>query len=162
MGSMTNALAVDSDISRSTLSGLRGVYVIVEDFNPNVLKYEKYLKKVDLSKEQIKKDVELKLKHAGITTYNQDEWVKTSGRPALYISSNTHESEKYWFAYDVKLSLQQIIFLERNMKIRTLGETWSLNITGMASIGNLNVIKNDTMVLVDRFIQAYKLVNGKW
>ena len=159
-GAMTSAFAVDTEITRSTLSGLKGVYVVVENFNPNVLKYEKYLKNVALSKENIAKEAEYKLKQAGIATFNMDEWVKAPGRPVLYISCNTHESEKYLFAYDVKLSFQQLIFLERNPKIKTLGETWSINITGLANIGNLNVIKNDTLFLLGKFINAYKMVNG--
>jgi hypothetical protein len=158
-GTMATAWAVDSDITRSTLSGLKGVYVLVEDLNPNILKYEKYLKKFDLSKEQIQKEVELKLKPSGIKTFSYDEWLKTPGRPVLYISVNTHENDKYWFAYDVRVELRQLVLLEANPKIKTLAPTWSMSTTGMTSIGNFQIIHNDMMVLLDKFINAFRSAN---
>ena len=39
--------------------------------------------------------------------------------------------------------------------------TWSLNITGQANIGTLNVIRKDAGVMVGRFVQAYRGVNRK-
>jgi len=57
--------------------------------------------------------------------------------------------------------LRQIVSLEANPKVRTLASTWSISITGLANIGNLNLIRQDTGVLVGRFVQAYRAVNKK-
>ena len=145
--------ADDSAVSRATLAGLQGVRVIVEEPQPNI---QRYAEKYGLTRAQVQADVERRLQQAGIRTVQGDEWLKTPGRPLLYVNINTHETEKYWYAYDIRLELRQLVLLEANPKIRTMANTWSVNITGVANIGNLNVIKHDVGVFVDRFIAAYK------
>jgi len=155
------ASAEDSDVARQTLKDLPGVYVIVEDLQPNIAKYERYAREFDLNKARIQKDIELKLNAGGVRSLLREDWEKTPGRPVLYVNINTHESEKYWFAYDIKVELRQIVLLEANPAMKTLANTWSINITGMANIGNLNLIRQDAGVLVERFVQAYWAVNKK-
>jgi hypothetical protein len=52
------APADDSDTSQATLSGLKGVYVLVENIQPNIQKYEK---KAELGTEPMKNSIEKKL-----------------------------------------------------------------------------------------------------
>ncbi len=153
----TQLHAEDSDISRRTLTGLNSIYVLVENIQPNI---QKFAADAGLITTQIQKDIENHLNIAGIRTPSRNEWLKAPGRPVLYININTHETEKYWYAYDIKFELRQIVRLEINPKVKTLADTWSINITGVANIGNFNVIKKDTDVLLQRFIQAYRSVNG--
>ena len=145
--------AEDSDVSRSTLAGLQGVSVVVEELQPNVLKYAT---KFGLSKAQIQQDAEKLLRDGGVRIVAGNDWLKTPGKPVLYISINTHETEKYWYAYDIKVELRQLATLDANPQTKTLAVTWSLNMTGQANIGTLNVIRQDTEVLVGRFVQAWK------
>lgn len=152
------AFAVDSALTQETLTGLQGVYVIVEEMQPNI---QKYAVKSGLTKEQLQKDIELRLKEVGIRVLSRDEWMKTPGKPVLYISVNTHESERYWYAYDIKIELQQVVKMEANPKVNALAATWSLSMTGITNIGSLNVIKGDIEVLLGRFQQAYWAVNRK-
>jgi hypothetical protein len=154
----TQLYAEDSDITRSTLIGLNSIYVLIENIQPNI---QKYAQEAGLSTNQIQKDIENRLNTAGIKTLSRNEWLKMRGRPVLYININTHETEKYWYAYDIKLELRQIVQLETNPKIKTLADTWSINVTGVANIGNLNVIKKDEDVLLERFIKAYRSVNQR-
>lgn len=151
-----SAFADDSEVSRGTLKGLRGICVLVENIQPNI---QKYAKKSGLDTDQLKQEIEQRLRASGIKVCSRTEWMNTPGRPVLYININTHETEKYWYAYDIKLELRQIVFLEANPKVRTLTGTWSMNMTGIANIGNLHIIKNDTIVLVDRFVGAYRSIN---
>jgi len=155
------AFAEDSDVARQTIKDLSGVYVIVENLQPNIAKYERYAREFDLNKARIQKDIELKLSAGGVISLSREVWEKTPGRPVLYVNINTHESEKYWFAYDIKVELRQIVLLESNPNVKTLATTWSINITGIANIGNLNMIRQDTVVLVEKFVQAYNAVNKK-
>ena len=148
------AFTDDSEASRRTLKGLSGIYVIVEELQPNLLKYEKYTKQFGLNKAGIQRDVEQKLTEAGIRVLSFEEWQKTPGRPVLYVRVNTHESEKYWFSYDIKVGLRQIATLEANPGVKTLADTWSLNITGMTNIGNLKQIQQDLGALLKKFVQA--------
>ena len=151
--------AVDSKESRMTLTGLRGVYVAVEELQSNVMQYETHLRKSGLTPAQIQQDVAQRLREAGIRVLTSDEWLTTPGRPVLYVNVNTHENEKYWLAYDVRLELQLLVSLDSNPKIKTLASTWAINVTGVVNIGNLNVLRDNILVMVNRFAEAYKSVN---
>jgi hypothetical protein len=140
------------------MTGLQGVNVMVEDLQPNM---QKYARKFGLAQEQLKRDVEQKLQKSGITILTQENWLKTLGRPVLYVNINTHEYEKYWYAYDIKVELKQIVYMEANPKVKTLASTWSISMTGIANIGTLNTIRDSLGSLVNRFIDAYLSANTK-
>jgi hypothetical protein len=148
----------DSESSRATLAGLQGVAVVIEDLQPNV---QKYATKSGLTKEQILRDVSQRLSAGGIRMVSGNEWLKMAGQPVLYININTHETEKYWYAYDIKVALRQIATLDANPQMKTSATTWSLNITGQANIGTLQLIRQDTAVIMEKFVQAYRTVNRK-
>ena len=150
--------ADDSEVSRATLAGLQGVSVIVEKLQPNL---QKYAAKFDLNSEVIRRDVEQQLREGGIRVVEGNDWLALPGRPVLAVNVNTHETEKYWYAYDIKLELRQLAVLEANPKIKTLAATWSISATGLANIGNLHLIRQDAQALVRRFVQAYKVANNK-
>ena len=145
--------AADDIITRQTIRGLKAVYVIVEDIQPNI---QKYANKAGITKTQIQKDVEAKLKANGLKALDKDEWLKTPGKPVLYVNVNTHETEKYWYAYNFELGLKQVVYLEANPSIKTLATTWSINITGTANIGTLGNIKKAVDMLTERFVNASK------
>jgi len=144
--------AVDSESSRVTLNHLAGVHVIVEDLQPNL---QKYVKRQELSKEEIQKQVEAQLRASGIRVLSREEWLQTQGRPIFYININTHEHQKYQFAYDVKTEVQQVAFLETNPPVRALVTTWSVNMTGSVNIGATGVIYDSVRTLTGIFVKAY-------
>jgi hypothetical protein len=150
--------AEDSEVSRATLAGIQGIQVIVEELQPNV---QKYAGKVGLNKAQMQRDVEARLREGGVPVVAGNDWMNVPGRPVLYVNVNTHETEKYWYAYDIKVELRQIVSLVANPKVKALADTWSLNMTGMANIGNLDNVKHGLMELVGKFMQAYRAVNKK-
>lgn len=150
------ALAEDSEVSRATLAGLQGVSVVVEEVQPNV---QKYAARFGLSGAQIRRDVVQKLQEGGIRVAEGNAWLAIPGRPVLCVNINTHETEKYWYAYDIKMELRQLAVLDANPQAKTLAATWSMNITGQANIGNLNLIRQDVGALAGRFVGAYKAVN---
>ena len=154
----SSLFAIDSELTRQTMTGLQGVDVMVEDLQPNM---QKYARKFGLTQEQLKRDVEQKLQKSGITILTQENWLKTLGRPVLYVNINTHEYEKYWYAYDIKVELKQIVYMEANPKVKTLASTWSISMTGIANIGTLNTIRDSLGSLVNRFIDAYLSANTK-
>ena len=49
-----------------------------------------------------------------------------------------------------------MVSLEANPAVKTLAGTWSLNLTGMANIGNLKQIRQDLNELTGRFVGAYR------
>ena len=152
----TPCLAEDSEVSRATLKGMQAVRIIVEEFQPNL---QKYTDKLGPTAAQIHWQIERKLRVGGIRVVEGDEWLKVPGRPVLYVSINTHETERYSYAYDIKVELRQVVLLAAYPLIKSLANTWSINITGVTNVGNLQVIKNDVGVLVDRFIDVYTVMN---
>jgi len=149
---------IDTELTQRTMSGLQGISVMVEELQPNI---QKYAQRFNLTKEQLQKEVEQRLMKAGIRVLNGDTWLKTPGRPALYVNVNTHEYEKYWYAFDITVNLNQIVTPEANPKLKTLASTWDISMTGVANIGTLNVIRSSVEALIDRFIRAYQTVNPK-
>jgi hypothetical protein len=156
-GIYSYAYAIDSDLTRRTLKGIRGVHVIVEDLQPNL---KGYGQKNSLSSIQMEKDVENTLQSEGIEVFTRDRWLKTAGRPLLYININTHD-DKFRVAYDVKIELRQIVSMEANPDIKTLAPTWSINMTGIVGIDKLDIIRDALVTLMDRFIKAYWTANSK-
>ena len=146
-----HGLAEDSEISRATIKGIKAVRIIVEEFQPNL---QKYTDRLGPTAAQIHRHVERKLHEGGIRVVEGDEWLKVPGRPVLYVSINTHETEKYSYAFDIKVELRQVVLLAAYPQIKSLANTWSINVTGVTNIGNLQVITHDVGVLVDRFIQV--------
>jgi len=145
-------LGADSEAARKSLSDIKGVYVFVEDLQPNL---QKYNKRAELSAAELQRSVEAQLREAGIKVYDREEWLHASGRPILYVNVNTHEYEKYQFAYDVRIELQQIVYLEINSAARLLAPTWSSNTTGVVNPGTVKAIADDVKAGVALFINAY-------
>ncbi|OPX99799.1 MAG: hypothetical protein A4E58_00214 [Syntrophorhabdus sp. PtaB.Bin006] len=151
----TKALAIDSELTRRTLRGLAGVHVMVEDLQPG---FKEYAEKSGLSASQMERNVVSRIERSGIRVLRREIWLKTPGRPLLYININTHDN-KFRFAYDAKVELRQIVAMEANPQVKTLAGTWSINMTGIAEIDELNVVGKNVAILVDRFISAYESAN---
>jgi len=151
----TKALAIDSELTRKTLRGRTGVYVMVEDLQPG---FKAYAEKSGLNALQIEQNIARRIEQAGIRVLQKEVWLKTPGRPLLYVNVNTHDN-KFRFAYDMKVELRQIVVMEANPQIKTLAGTWSINMTGIAEVNEPNVIGKNITILVDRFINAYESAN---
>ena len=152
--------AFDAEVSRETLKGLTGFYVVIEELNPNIAKYVE-VQKIRISTQQLKSYVENRLQRAGIRSLSWDEMIKTQGSPLLYVGVNTHEYEKFWYAYDIRVEVRQLVTLVSQPGKTISGETWSVNMTGIMNIGQIQTLYDNLGVLLDRFIQAYKKVNEK-
>ena len=150
-------LAVDDEPSRATLKGIKGVYIIVETFQPN---FQDFAKKSGLTREQLEKHAHVRLNEAGIAVLSREEWLTTPGRPVLYINLNTHEGEKYWFAYDVRIELQQIAVMEADPAMKALVSTWSTNATGDINVSRLNRLEEEVARAVDLFVKAHQRAHG--
>ena len=157
-GAPPQALAVDAEISRRTLADLKGLYVIVEELDPNL---QKFSKRADLSRAQLYKNIESQLKETGITVLSREEWLRSPGRPVLYVNVNIHEFQKYQFAYGVTVELQQIVSLQTNPAVETLATTWSTSMTGVVNPGTANYIFENVRALVGLFVKAYASAHSK-
>jgi hypothetical protein len=146
------AYAIDNEISRQTLKGLKGVYVLVEPPLESV-------KKEGLTTDVIRTDVELKLRLAGIPVLSREECLKEPGHPCLYVDPHIMKSNLGTYIYNTDLEVTQLILLERSHDIRTTAATWSIWTLGTTP--NLRTIRHDIKDQVDKFINAYLSVNPK-
>jgi hypothetical protein len=112
-----------------------------------------------LTDDQIRREVERKLQNAGIPILSDRE--KAGGAPSLYIDPKINKPpDAPIFSYNVTVSLQQMVTLERNAAIKTISPTWALSRSGLAGERTLSAaVQRATADLVDRFVIDYKAVN---
>jgi len=147
----SGAFCADDEISQKTLKGIKGVAVLVMDFSSE-------LRKVGMSKHQIKTDAELKLRLAGIKIFSLEESIIKPGAPYLHIYTNAFKAGGY-FVYNCDVELNQIVSLARNPATKTIASTWSTSMVGINS--NPENIRTTVKDLIDRFLNAYLSVNPK-
>jgi hypothetical protein len=159
-GFVLPAYAFDAEASRETLKGLSGFYVLIEELNPNIAKYAN-VQKNQVTTQTLKTQVENRLQKAGIQVLSWDEMMKTPERPMLYVRVNTHEYEKFWYAYDIRIEVRQLVTLMSRPEKPFSGSTWAVNMTGVMNIGQLQTLYDNLGLLLDRFVQAYQAVNKR-
>ena len=86
--------------------------------------------------------------------------MNTKGRPVLYANVNTHV-EGLSIAYNIRVEARQLVFTDGATRVKTLAGTWGITMTGMTRADKLDIIRQDLLTLVDKFIEAYWVVNNK-
>lgn len=167
-------MASDDSRARSTLRGLKAVYVQVESLDPEL---KKEFKKEELTEVLLQLSAERKLETAGIKVIPEEDFGKSDSKSILYINVQVLMPEalrKYaytvegqqiskpeWagrYVYRVDLEVRQMVSLMRDSTIRELSTTWS---TGSLGFRRLSRIKEDVNDRLDAFINAYLAVNPK-
>ena len=153
---LTHSSFVHSD-SRS-LRGLTAINVMVEDLKPNI-------EGMGLTREQIKTDIELKLRMAEIKVVSDSEILKIPGMPYLYLQLNTFRPPQLRrigiCVFNICISQMQRVYLERDPAINVSADTWSKNSTGFVGEESIGSIRDRIRDLVDVFINDYLSVNPK-
>jgi hypothetical protein len=133
----------DDEYSRRSLAGITAVDVLVESLPPAAAK-------LGLTMEDIKTDVELKLRLAGMR-------VESASYAFIYVNVNVAENG---IAANIDIKLEQPVALVRNSSIVIPGGiTWSIGtlVTNPTAQG----IRGFTKDLVDSFLNAWLSVNPK-
>jgi hypothetical protein len=147
-GGTSRVFAADDSVSRSSLKGLKTVGLVVEKMPPEA-------EKEGLTREQLQRDVELRLRDSGMAV------AKEAGG-FLYVSVQLSKSpDTAGHSYAIGLEFTQPVLLVRDTKILVLGTTWSLSAIGAAAPGKLSLARVDAVNLVDKFVNAYQAVNAK-
>src|SRR5882762_6955521 len=145
----------DSEASRRTLAGLKGVYVLIEKISDDA-------QRDGLTEDQIRTDVELKLRQTGITVLSLQESVTRAGAPHLYVRVSTlKNSAEPFYAYNAAVELDQDVKLIRNPSVTSDVATWSTTMLGTVGSGNLRHLREVVRDLTDQFINAYLAANPK-
>lgn len=151
------AFGMDAEITRRTLARLPGFYISIEELQSN---FKQVAAASGLTREQLQRDVEIKLQRANIGILSQEQWLKTQGRPVLYININTHV-EGANIAYSISVEVRQVVFTDSSPAVKTLAGTWGVNMTGIVKQGKLDIVRHDLMSMIDQFTGAYWAVNDK-
>ncbi len=140
---------------KDTLKGLQGIQVVIAKLNPEI-------EKLGLTTQQLRTDVELKLRQNGIKVLSEQEWNSIVGTPALYVNVNFNISKNYPVAsFNINLQLYQTVYLTRDLTKICNAMTWELSYVGIASLSNIQSIRESVKDQVDEFINNYLAVNPK-
>ena len=141
---------------RDTLRGLKEISVLVE-YLPDDVERE------GLNREHLQRDIEVRLRQAGLHVLTISEVANSPGAPYLYVavypitgpSVNSN-------AYAVALTLKQLVQLSRNPTTELFATTWEGPIQ-LSSHGDHRVLDIRTRIFdaVGRFIIDYRDVNSK-
>jgi len=135
----------------SSLAGITGMGLVIEDLVPTV-------EQEGLTAGQILKDVEQKLRGAGIKILSDDELAKTPGLPYLYVNIFTFKDEDI-YAYHITLELKQMVSLVRKPAVKQSVGTWKISGGGTVGALKLAHIRAIVAEYTDAFIKAYRAAN---
>ena len=148
--------ALDRESNRQTLRGLQGVWVLIEDLEPEI-------ERSGLTKNQIQKDVEGRLREAGIKTLTQEEASKTPGEPYLYVNINLNAGKPgdETYSYSVDIGVIQGVRLQRDPRQKIHAVTWSTGGVGSIKKEFVNRLSDSVEDLVNVFVKAYLSMNPR-
>ena len=137
-----------------TLRALPGVYFIVEPVSREA-------QRDGLSTEMLVRDVELRLRQAGVHLLSENEWARAPGRPFLYIRVSLVKSGSH-YVYHLGMQLLQRVRLERYQELPSVQvPTWSApEEIGMLDANRLEDIRTYVLDQLALFIRAYLTVNA--
>ena len=138
--------------NQKPLVGLEGVQVVVEGPGPEG-------ERLGLSKNQIKTDVERRLRKAGIRVLTNQEQVETPGTPHLYVKISASINKMGIFDYSINVDLIEIVTPFTGGT--AFATVWETGEAGSVGLNNINQIQPRINSLVDRFINDYLAANPK-
>lgn len=142
----------DTPHERASLKGLKGVMVMVGMLGPP---YGDHGLSII---QQLQTDIELRLRQGGI---------QVSSEPRGYLPGYLNVNITRWknaggtYEVNVLLRLNQLVRLERNLNIQTLGTTWHAESLFPVRADSLRDVQSHVADLVDEFINAYLEQNPK-
>ena len=140
-----------ADFLHGYLRDLYGVYVRIDGFSSEN-------KAAGFHYPTFQRDVELKLRLAGIDVLTKKESRSTPGNPYLHlIIIPSHDKQAQTARYLITLNLKEKARLVRNDSVKYV-TSWEFGTSGH---GSLSVVREEVKDLVDRFIYDWLSVNQK-
>ncbi len=144
----------DSPSTRETLKGIKAVYPLIT--------LEGAAQKLGLDKKELQRDVELKLRMAGIPIASRQE-AFDQYLPTLNVLVAVEDTlwEKGIVTKSVEVSLFQDVWLRRDRTKLTSAATWKLGAIGYVQVGYSDYVRQEVKDKVDAFVNAYLSVNPR-
>jgi hypothetical protein len=155
LGTACTAVAIDLENTRKSLIGLKGIWVAVEGFEPEV-------ERQGLSGTAVQTDAELRLRKAGIVVLTKEQFANDTGSSMLHLAAAISTDRASW---DVSqfVELHQRVYLVRAPSVRLVANTWSVERVNVGAPPSLiaRFVRDGFNDLVDQFINAYLAMNPK-
>ena len=145
--------AADTEATRATLRGLRGVGVLVEPLDPDV-------ERAGLTTLQLQTAVEGQLRKAGIPLFTTEERASVPGHPFVSIHVQVLLRSYALVAYFTQVALHQRASLDTDASLATVA-TWHVGVQGTIEKVHLDTLDDSVREAVDHFINAYFGVHPK-
>ena len=141
---------------RDTLRGLKEISVLIE-YLPDDVERE------GLSREHLQRDIEVRLRQAGLHVLTISEVANSPGAPYLYVAVYPITASSVNLnAYAVALTLKQLVQLSRSPTTELFATTWEGPIHfSSLSDSKAHDIRSRILEAVGRFIVDYRDVNSK-
>lgn len=139
---------------RNSLKGLAAVYLLVEPLSSEA-------HDAGLSTSQLRTDIELRLRSAGITVLTVEQGSVAPGNPHLNLSVVYLRSKAGFSMFSTRLALIQNVLPSRNPSQLLLASTWSVSASRYTKGNGVSVIRTTVHDSVDRFCNDYLAVNQK-
>ncbi len=133
-----------------TLKGIQGVGAVVENLRSDI-------EAAGLHGADVRTDVELKLRVAGIKVLTNGEALKQPGFPQLYVNISIMVGQgpiSGIAAYNLSVALKQGVILATDSSINTWTSTWQSDAVGYSGAGMLPKLRDNIKDMVDKFINA--------
>ena len=170
----SNLLAIDDITTRSTLRGLEGVYIKIDNID---FDSRKELVKASLTEDALEIAIERRLDAAGIKVVSNEIFRKSDRVGILSVNiqilmpeasarygytvegeqiAKPQKDKKYFYRVDIEL--RQRVFLARDTNMKALSSTWSI---GSMGFRRLERLRADVLGQVESFAQAFLSENPK-
>jgi hypothetical protein len=149
IGVASHSILASDKYGRATLKGITDVFVLVEEFPDGA-------KKLGLSDDSVRTDVELKLRLAGLRVVTAEKGYKLPGAPHLYVNVNVTDSAD---AASVDIALNQNAKLERDGQFAIGITTWTTGV--VISHPNAQGIRDYVKDMTDKFLNDWLAANPK-
>jgi hypothetical protein len=150
----SDAFAQDDADTRPTLRGFSGVYVVVEPLSPQI-------EREGLTTDRLQKEIEARIRTAGVKVLSKEEFLKTLGKPYLYVNVGISilRTQITRYIFYIRLEFNQEVSLVKTPESIVPAATWSTG--GWGIDFNLENIRDVLKNQVEKFIDAYLAVNPK-
>jgi hypothetical protein len=137
-----------------SLKGLKGMAVVVELLSPEI-------EKEGLRAEDVKKDVAIRLRQAGILVLTEEELLEAPQTPSLCVWLMGSKTGTDLYACSIRVELSQAVILERAPSVHAMAATWNITSFGFVGMNAFRSIRNYLNGPLDSFINAYLAENPK-
>lgn len=154
---ITTVAITAQDFRINTLKGISTVAVFVESLQTE-------LTEAGLSADDIKTDVELKLRLAGIKVVPKDQIFDVPGAPLLHVALGARLLKVKpipVFVVATRVELMQGVRLDREPKTLTVAATWDVSGGNTFLQSDIRGVRNDIKDYVDEFINVYLAANPR-